>query len=182
MYRSDGRTMYRMGQLIEEILMEVGQYKSVLSQAYDEGTEFQLLEALLISNQNLSSYRSVYRTSIAVTPAVDLLFFNRQNPTSVFSQLEGLLTHVRNLASKDSRSGDSEISTLVFECYSQVRLMNIPKLLEADPETGYRKEFHEFCSRLEKQLWNISSRLSATYFSHTTYQQQGGKDGFQFEV
>lgn len=182
MYRSDGRTMYRMGQLIEEILMEVSQYKSVLSQAYDEGTEFQLLEALLISNQNLSSYRSVYRTSIAVTPAVDLLFFNRQNPTSVFSQLEGLLTHARSLASKDGRSGDNEISTLVFECYSQVRLMNIPKLLEADPETGYRTGFNEFCSRLEKQIWNISSRLSATYFSHTTYQQQGGKDGFQFEV
>lgn len=182
MYRSDGHTMYRIGQLIEEILMEVGQYKSVLSRAYDEGTEFQLLEALLISNQNLSSYRSVYRTSIAINPAIDLLFFNRQNPTSIFAQLEELLKYARNLALKDGRSGDNEISILVFECYSQVRLMNIPTLLEVDPETGTRKAFNEFCVKLEKQIWNLSSRLGASYFSHTTYQQQGEKDGFQFEA
>lgn len=182
MYRSDGRTMYRMGQLLEEILMEVGQYKPVLSYQYDESTQFQLLEALLISNQNLSSYRSVYRTTLDVAPTVDLLFLNSQNPTSIFSQLEGLLKYSKNLAQKDGRLGDNEISLLVFECYSQVRLMNIPLLLEADPETGHRKSFDEFCTTLQKQIWSLSAKLSAHYFSHSSYQQQGGKEGFQFEV
>lgn len=182
MYRSDGRIMYRMGQLIEEILMELAQYKSILTNDYEESVEFQLLEALLLSNQNLSSYRSVYRTSLDVTPTIDLLFLNSQNPTSLFSQLEGLLKYSRSLAQKETGTNDNEISRLVFECYSQVRLMNIETLIVTDEETGHRKAFDEFCTTLQKQILNLAAKLSATYFSHSTYQQQGNKDGFQFEV
>jgi uncharacterized circularly permuted ATP-grasp superfamily protein/uncharacterized alpha-E superfamily protein len=182
MYRSDGRTMYRMGQLIEEILMELGQYQPILSYEHDESTEFQLLEALLMSNQNLSSYRSVYRTLLNVSPTIDLLFLNGQNPTSVISQLEGLLKYSKALAQKSGTNADSEISLLVFECYSQVRLMDIAKLIEADTETRHRKAFDEFCSSLQSKILLLSSKLSANYFSHSTYQAQGDKEGFQFEV
>ncbi len=182
MYRSDGRIMYRLGQLIEEVLMELAQYKSILSYEYEESVEFQLLEALLLSNQNLSSYRSVYRTSLSVSPVIDLLFLNSQNPTSVYSQLERMVDYSRSLAQKDNGTNDNEISRLVFECYSQVRLMNIDALIETDKETNHRKAFDDFCGGLQKQILNVSAKLSANYFSHSTYQQQGSKDGFQFEV
>ncbi len=182
MYRSDGRTMYRIGQLMEEILMELAQYKSLLTIDCEEGLEFQLLEALLISNQNLSTYRSVYRTYLDAAPTLDLLFLNRQNPTSILSQLEGLLKYSQILAQKEGGSNDNEISRIVFECYSQVRLMNVDKLIEVDPETKHRKTLDEFCENLQKQISFLYGRLSANYFSHTTYQQQGSKDGFQFEV
>jgi uncharacterized circularly permuted ATP-grasp superfamily protein/uncharacterized alpha-E superfamily protein len=182
MYRSDGRTMYRMGQLIEEMLMELAQFKSILSHQHEESVEFQLLEALLISNQNLSTYRSVYRTYLDVAPTLDLLFLNSQNPTSILSQLEGLLKYSRSLAQKEGGSNDSEVSRLVFECYSQVRLMNMDTLIEVDEKTKHRKKLDDFCDVLQKQIYFLSTKLSANYFSHSTYQQQGSKDGFQFEV
>jgi uncharacterized alpha-E superfamily protein len=182
MYRSDGRIMYRMGQLIEEIQMELVQYRSILPFHYDESTEFQLLESLLLSNQNLITYRSVYRTYLDVGPIMDLLFLNSQNPTSVLSQLEGLLKYARSLAQKDKGTDDNEISRLVFECYSSVRLLNITDLIEIDKDTNYRKALDEFCDKLQKQMAQIYTKLSATYFSHSTYQQQESKEGFQFEV
>jgi len=182
MYRSDGRTMYRMGQLIEEIQMELAQYRSILSNRYDESTEFQLLEALLLSNQNLSTYRSVYRTYLDVSPTLDLLFLNSQNPTSILSQLEGLLKYARMLAQKDGGTNDNEISRLVFECYSAVRLMDINTLTTTEEDTNYRKTLDDFCDKLQQQIAVISTRLNAIYFSHSTYQQQGSKEGFQFEV
>jgi len=182
MYRSDGRTMYRMGQLIEEIQMELAQYRSILSNRYDESTEFQLLEALLLSNQNLSTYRSVYRTYLDVSPTLDLLFLNSQNPTSILSQLEGLLKYARMLAQKDGGTNDNEISRLVFECYSAVRLMDINTLTTTTGNTNYRKTLDDFCDKLQQQIAVISTRLNAIYFSHSTYQQQGSKEGFQFEV
>jgi hypothetical protein len=86
------------------------------------------------------------------------------------------------LAQKDNGTNDNEISRLVFECYSQVRLMNIDALIEVEKETNHRKAFDEFCTTLQKQILNLSAKLSANYFSHSTYQQQGSKDGFQFEV
>jgi uncharacterized alpha-E superfamily protein len=182
MYRSDGRTMYRMGQMIEEILMELAQYKSILSYQHEESTEFQLLEALLLSNQNLSTYRSVYRTHLNVVPTLDLLFLNSQNPTSILSQLEGLLKYSRALAQKDNGLNDSQISRLVFESYSLVRLMNIDKMIELDKDTKHRKHLDDFCEVLQKQISVLSTKLGAHYFSHSMYQQQGSKDGFQFEV
>lgn len=182
MYRSDGRIMYRMGQLIEEILMELAQYRSILTWQYEESVEFQLLEAVLVSNQNLSSYRSVYRTSLNIVPAVDLLFLNSHNPTSLFSQLEGLLKYAKSLAQKSGSTDDNEISRLTFEVYSRVRLMNIAELVKADKETGFREGLDKLCDDIHTSVSNIASKLSSTYFSHTTYQPQSSKDGFQFEV
>jgi uncharacterized circularly permuted ATP-grasp superfamily protein/uncharacterized alpha-E superfamily protein len=182
MYRTDGRIMYRMGQLIEEIQMELVQFRSILSFQHDESAEFQLLESLLLSNQNLITYRSVYRTYLDVVPTMDLLFLNSQNPTSLLSQLEGLLKYARSLAQKDKSTDDNEISRLVFECYSSVRLMNISALIKTEEDTNYRKALDEFCDTLQKQMAQIHTKLSATYFSHSTYQQQENKDGFQFEV
>jgi uncharacterized alpha-E superfamily protein len=141
--------------------MELAQYKSILSDVYEESVEFQIQEAVLLSNQNLSSYRSVYRTSLDVIPVIDLLFLNSQNPTSILSQLEGLLKYARSLAQKEGDTNDNEISRLVFECYSQVRLMNIEVLIEVDEETKHRTTFDKFCSTLQKQIWTLSTKLSA---------------------
>lgn len=182
MYRSDGRTMYRMGQMIEEVLIELAQYRSVFSFEHEESVEFQLLEAVLLSNQNLSTYRSIYRTHLHVAPTLDLLFLNNQNPTSILSQLEGLLKYTRALSQKENELNDSDVSRLVFECYSMVRLMNIDKLIRANEKTKYRKEFDEFCNTLQHQISILYVKLSARYFNHSMYQPQGGKDGFQFEV
>ena len=90
--------MYRMGQVVEELLMELTLFRSLLSQKHDEGSEFHLLETLLLASQNLSTYRSVYRTYVDIGPALDLLFLNSQNPTSILSQLEGLLRQARRSA------------------------------------------------------------------------------------
>jgi uncharacterized circularly permuted ATP-grasp superfamily protein/uncharacterized alpha-E superfamily protein len=182
MYRSVGRTMYRIGQLVEDILTELSQFKSLLSFRYDESVEFQLIEALLVSNQNLSTFRSVYRTTLDAAPTLDLLFLNSQNPTSIISQLEILLDYTRKLSPKETGASDNEISRIVFDCYSQVRLMNVELLTVYDTDSKHREAFDDFCSRLQRQISTFSIKLSANYFSHSIYQQQGMKDGFELEV
>jgi uncharacterized alpha-E superfamily protein len=176
MYRGQSRTMYRMGQVIEELLMELTLFKSLLSTQYDESVEFQLLETLLLTSQNLSTYRSVYRTSIDIAPALDLLFLNNQNPTSLSSQLEGLLKYSRSLPQKEDAASDNEVSRLVL------RLITIDKLIENNRDTGRREALDAFCENLHEQISSLSTKLSANYFNHSTYQQQGSKNGFQFEV
>ena len=51
-----------------------------------------------------------------------------------------------------------------------------------EKETGLRKNLDDFCAELSDQVLALSSKLSATYFSHSTYTYQGTKDNFQFEV
>jgi uncharacterized circularly permuted ATP-grasp superfamily protein len=179
MYRGEGWMMYRIGQIIEEVQAELTQYRSLLTFEYEESVEFQILEALLTSNQNLSNYRSVYRTYFDTAPAIDLLFFNRKNPISILMQLEQLVDYIEELPQNEN---NKELSTLAFECYSMVRLASLSALLEMDDETQFRSGLDEFCGRLGDKVGKLSDKLSAQYFRHTTYRQQGIGTGFEFEV
>jgi uncharacterized circularly permuted ATP-grasp superfamily protein/uncharacterized alpha-E superfamily protein len=182
MYRGEGWLLYRIGQLIEEISLELTQYRSLLTFQFEESVEFQVLEALLVSNQSLSNYRSVYRTYFNVAAAIDLLFLNRQNPISILSQMEQLMKFIDQLPQRDKGIYDSDVSTLAFECYSKVRLISIDNLMMLEKETGLRKNLDEFCAQLSNKVLTLSSKLSATYFSHSTYQSQGSRETFQFEI
>jgi len=182
MYRGEGWLMYRIGQLIEELSLELIQYRALLTFQYEESAEFQVLEALLLSNQNLSNYRSVYRTYFDIAPALDLLFLNKQNPISILAQLEQLLKFIDQLPQKEKGAHDSEISNLVFECYSLVRLINIDDLMKVDPDLDFRSELDRTCEQLSTKISKLSVALTANYFSHSTYQYQGTKDNFKLEV
>lgn len=182
MYRDEGWILYRVGQIIEELQLELIQYRSLLGVEHEENAEFQILEALLVSNQSLSNYRSVYRTYFDTPPAIDLLFFNKENPISVLSQLEQLLDYMERLPHHKEGPIGVEISNIAFQSYSKVRLASLDYLAAIDKETGTRKNLDEFCLELNEQVSNLSVRLSARYFSHTIYQQQGSRDKFQFEV
>jgi uncharacterized circularly permuted ATP-grasp superfamily protein/uncharacterized alpha-E superfamily protein len=182
MYRGEGWLMYRIGQLIEELSLELVQYRALLTFQYEESVEFQILEALLVSNQNLSNYRSVYRTYFDIAPAIDLLFLNKQNPISILSQLEQLLKFIDQLPQKEKNDHDSEISNLVFECYSIVRLIGIEDLIKVDPELDFRPKLDRLCEELNAKISKLSVALTANYFSHSTYQYQGTKEGFKIEV
>ncbi len=182
MYRGEGWLMYRIGQLIEELSLELIQYRALLTFKYEESIEFQILEALLVSNQNLSNYRSVYRTYFDIAPALDLLFLNKQNPISILSQLEQLLKFIDQLPQKEKGTHDSEISNLVFECYGMVRLISINDLMKVDKELDFRSDLDSLCEKLSEKISKLSIALTANYFSHSTYQYQGTKDNFKLEV
>ena len=182
MYRGEGWIMYRIGQLLEELSLELTQYRSLLTFQYEENDEFQVLEALLISNQNISNYRSVYRTYFNVAPALDLLFLNKQNPISILAQLEQLQKYIEQLPKNDNITSYTEITNLSFECYSLARLITIDKLMTLETESNFRKELDLFCEELSSKLSTLSSKLTANYFSHSTYQYQGEKSGFDLEV
>lgn len=182
MYRGEGWLMYRIGQLIEELSLELIQYRALLTFKYEESVASQILEALLVSNQNLTNFRSVYRTYFDTAPALDLLFLNKQNPISILSQLEQLLKFIEQLPQREKGVHDSDVANLAFECYSKVRLLDIDKLTEADPDLDFRIELDRLCEQLSDKISALSVKLTANYFSHTTYQAQGSKDNFKLEI
>jgi uncharacterized alpha-E superfamily protein len=110
------------------------------------------------------------------------LFLNKQNPISILSQLEQLLKFVEQLPQKEKGAHDSEISNIVFECYSLVRLINVEALMAVDKELEFRLELDRVCEVLSSKISLLSTKLTAWYFSHSTYQYQGTKDNFKLEV
>jgi uncharacterized circularly permuted ATP-grasp superfamily protein/uncharacterized alpha-E superfamily protein len=183
MYRDEGWTFYVMGKVIENVSLELSQYRSLLTNRYDDTIQFKILETLLVSNQNLTNYRSVYRTHFDLAPVLDLLFFNKQNPSSLLYQLEELIELSKQLPlKKEGDNNNAELVKQIFEVYSIIRLSSVEKILEQEKGTGYREELNLLCEKLGTLMFSIAAKLNATYFRHSTYQYQGSKGGFQFEV
>jgi uncharacterized alpha-E superfamily protein len=113
-------------------------------------------------------------------PVLDLLFFNKKNPTSILSQLEQLQKFIEQLPQGTSVNND--IADLVFACYSHARLASVDKFLVINEETNFRDELDKFCNELSEKISTLSTRLTANYFSHTIYQYRGLQDGFTLEV
>jgi hypothetical protein len=93
-----------------------------------------------------------------------------------------LLKFIDQLPQKQKGAHDSDISNLAFECYSQARLITTEDLAKVDPELDVRANLDRICEELSAKVSKLSVALTATYFSHSTYQSQGNKDGFKFEV
>lgn len=181
MYREDGWILYRFGKILENIALDLSQYSSLLTHTLPDDKMYKILEAVLVSNQNLNNYRSIYRSHLDFAPIMDLLFFNNQNPSSLYFQLNELLHLAEKLPAKNT-SGDNLLSKQVFEMYSLLRLSSVAKIKEIDSQTGERTELHLLCNKLTDMLYKISVNLNANYFSHTIYQYQGSKTGQDFEV
>jgi uncharacterized alpha-E superfamily protein len=98
------------------------------------------------------------------------------------AQLEQLQKYVEQLPQNENSVRNKEIANLSFECYSMARLITIDKLMTIDPETNFRKELDLFCEELSTRISTLSAKLTANYFSHSTYQYQGEKDGIDLEV
>ena len=182
MYREEGWILYEMGKILENLSLELSQYRSMLAIKYDDSSQFRILEALLMSNQNLTNYRSVYRTYFDLAPVLDLLFFNSQNPSSLLHQFEQLIALSKQLPQKKNEKTGPDLEKQIFEAYSLVKLASIEELQKQEDETNYREHLDQFCEKLSGLIFSIASKLNAAYFSHTTYQYQGSRSGFQFEV
>ena len=130
----------------------------------------------------LFARRIIFHEVVDVEPALDLLFLNTQNPISILAQLEQLQKYVGQLPQNENSARNKEIANLSFECYSMARLITIDKLMTIDPETNFRKELDLFCEELSAKISTLSAKLTANYFSHSTYKYQGEKDGIDLEV
>jgi len=54
--------------------------------------------------------------------------------------------------------------------------------MEADPDLDFRIELDRVCEYLSAKISTLSLKLTANYFSHSTYQSQGTKDNFKLEI
>ena len=59
---------------------------------------------------------------------------------------------------------------------------DVEALMAVDKELEFRLELDRVCEVLSSKISLLSVKLTAWYFSHSTYQYQGTKDNFKLEV
>ena len=170
--REQGWLMLDMGRKIEQCLLLSSMLRATLVNKYDDEVDYNLQEALLISNECLVNFRYKYRSLLQLPLVLDLMIFDPNNPRSLVYQLDRLKKNVGNLP---KAMGDQTIlphDLLIAEAYSLLKHTDKEKLSLLDKEAAQHIKLDNFLSKMYALLSGIQSAISKTYFIHAQSQKQ----------
>ena len=82
-------------------------------------------------------------------------------------QLGQLYTHINVLPRERGNRQFTEEERLILRAYTDLRLLKVLEMVEADDDAGIYSELDSVLSAMTKQLWQLYEVLAQAYFSHS---------------
>jgi uncharacterized alpha-E superfamily protein len=139
---------------------------------YEQGIQHLLLETVLITTENVITYRRRYRSYLQTQTVLDLLFLDETNPRSLAYQLNTLQTHIAKLPRERIAYRLSEEERLILEASTLLRLSDTMSLAQTVNDSHFRQNLDEFMGHLSSLLSQISEVITRSYFSHAQISHQ----------
>ncbi len=171
MTREAGWLMLDSGRRLEGSLALVALLRATVVQRHEAALQNQLLEAVLVSTDSLSIYRRRYRSFIQLPMVLELLLQDETHPRSLVYQLQQLSEHISGLPRERGNGRLSEEERLILRVYTDLRLLKVADLIQADDEDSVYKELENILSTLTALLWQLYEVLAQAYFSHSQMPQ-----------
>ncbi len=171
MSREPGWMLLDIGRRIERALMFIDFFRQTLVRRHDTPLAHMLLEAVLITTENIITYRRRYRSYLEPATVLDLVLMDENNPRALMYQLVRLQEHIQDLPRESVSHQLSEEQQLILKAYTRLRLSNTASLARVAEKTGMYHKLDGLLVSLRNLLIRISDALSKTYFSHTQESQ-----------
>ena len=165
MTREQGWRFLDIGRRIERSLMIISIVRVLAVPVYSSSVESTMLEASLVSNESLITYRRRYRSYLQLTTVLELLLFDDSNPRSLIFQLNRMQEHVEHLPQPDSSKHITELERLVLEASTQLRLNDVAALAQIDSKAPTHQMLDQLLSRLSHLICQVSEVITSTYFT-----------------
>ena len=170
--RQQGWIMMDLGRKIEQCLLLTSMLRATLVNKYDDQVDYNLQEAVLVSNEGLVNFRYKYRSLLQLPLVLDLMIFDPSNPRSLVYQLDRLKKNLANLPKTSSDKSAAPHDLLVAEAYDLLKLADKEQLSFLDEETNQCLNLDQFLSDMYDLLSGIQHAISKTYFKHAQSQKQ----------
>ena len=168
--REQGWILLDTGRKIEQSLLLITMLRATLADRYDEQVQYDLQEAVLISNESLVNYRYKYRAHLQLPLVLDLMLFDANNPRSLVYQLDRLKAYLGNLPRNQYDYSLPEHDRLILEAYTLLKLSDREQL--SVPGNGEETNLDIFLTKMFALLHAIPAAISKTYFKHAQEQKQ----------
>ncbi len=168
MPREQGWLMFQAGRKVERSFLIASLARSTLVYKDNEQVQQLILEAVLKSNQLLSTYRYKYRTHLNLEYALQLLLFDENNPRSIAYQLQKLMIYLKNLEDEEDPETFSKDQKYVLEAHTKLLIADPSELLLNTNEDFVRDKLELLLSELGELLSMCSNAINQKYFSHAT--------------
>ena len=170
--REQGWILLDTGRKIEQSLLLVTMMLYTLIDRYDEQTEYDLQESVLISNESLVNYRYKYRAHIQLPLVLDLMLLDPNNPRSLIYQIDRLKNYLSSLPKPETGHTLANHERLILEAYTLLKLADKDNLALPDQQQAQYLNLFSFLSKMYGLLLAIPDSISKTYFKHAENQKQ----------
>ncbi|MCS7005781.1 MAG: circularly permuted type 2 ATP-grasp protein [Cytophagales bacterium] len=167
-----GWILLDIGKRIERILLQVSMLRSTLVLKHSEQAEYDLMEAVLATEESLATYRYQFRSYLQLSSVLDLLLLDESHPRSMAYHLNRLQENIHKLPRKVVSHRLSEEGKLVLEASTHLKLADPEELAFCGENDGIRQKLDQRLSKISDLLFQTSNVIVRTYFSHTPTQQQ----------
>ncbi|MDJ1471550.1 circularly permuted type 2 ATP-grasp protein [Xanthocytophaga flava] len=185
MPRNNEYLLLEAGKQMERILLRISILRSTLVFKYEESTEHEILEAVLLYHHLLVNYRMMYRAQLTVEATLDMILLEETLPYSLVYQLNALSTCLGNLPRAGQNTRLNQAQKAVLEASALVKLSDITQLSKYDSESFYREDLDKLLSEVSRLISSVSVTLTSLYFSHTIMQHsfiQSNDNGKAHEI
>lgn len=171
--REQGWTLLDTGRKMEQSLLLISMLQATITDVHSEEVTYNLLEAVLKSNETLMNYRYKYKVHIQLPQVLDLMLMDPNNPRSLIYQLDRLKAYLSGLP-KSEQNGHSleKQERLILEAYTLLQLADKSRWTIPDEKTGTYKYLADLLTDLATLLLAIPEVISRKYFKHAHGQKQ----------
>jgi len=163
-----GLLLYFIGLQLEQSMLTLTKCRSLLTLRFDEQTEYDLLECLLISQESLNIYRYSYRSHIQLHHVLDLVMLDLHYARSLTYMINRLQKDIARLPHSKEDNQLNGYQKYVFEAFSRLRLAEALHLSKTPSEEDFvRHDLDELLEELTELLYQTSQSITSSYFNHT---------------
>jgi uncharacterized alpha-E superfamily protein len=131
-----------------------------------------MMESVLLTTENIITYRRRYRSYMALNTVLDLLLMDDKNPRSLIFQLDRFQAHIGELPKERGNYRVREEERLALEAVSRIRLSDIDALCESSADTGGHRRLGALLKEIRRLLEKASDAIAHAYFIHTPKSKQ----------
>ncbi|MBE2224702.1 MAG: alpha-E domain-containing protein, partial [Anaerolineae bacterium] len=180
--------MLDSGRRIERAQMTMALVGALVTEVKPPPVEALLLEHLLVTTENIITYRRRYRSYLQLDTVLEQLLLDQTNPRAVIYQLDTLQAHLAKLPRQMEGFRLSEEERLVLQANTKLRLSEMADLLVIDPAASSEQVAYHHLGTLLTELDDLLSQTAQTithyYFSHVQVAQPliGTHPGFEQDI
>jgi uncharacterized circularly permuted ATP-grasp superfamily protein/uncharacterized alpha-E superfamily protein len=172
MSRELGWTFVDMGRRIERALMFSEFIRRSLGIHYPAPVDSLMMEAALLTTENIITYRRRYRSTMARNTVLDLLLMDDKNPRALIFQLDTIEAHIADLPKERGAHRIRPEERLALEATTRLRLSDTDQLCVPDDARRAYPHLEALLGEVRQLLERLSEAISHAYFIHAPKSRQ----------
>lgn len=173
MSSEEGRALFSIGMDLERGLQMCALLRASVVVGREPVIESSILEAILLNNHSLTTYRHRYRHFLRLDRVLDLILLDTTYPQSMAFALQRLGNELERLP-KARYSGKLRADQkLILKIYTDLQLVDSEQLIRLPEDSPVREELDRLLASVRSDLSKAADAIIHTYFAHI------GKEGQQ---